>query len=84
MMSLPSVAKVNDQSNSLIVRGGSPLENAFYIDNIEIPNINHFPTQGASGGPIGVLNVDFINDVNFISGGFSSTFGDKLSSIMDI
>ena len=49
MMSLPSVAKVNDQSNSLIVRGGSPLENAFYIDNIEIPNINHFPTQGASG-----------------------------------
>ncbi len=84
MMSLPSVAKVNDQSNSLIVRGGSPLENAFFIDNIEIPNINHFPTQGASGGPIGVLNVDFINDVNFLSGGFSSAYGDKLSSVMDI
>nr|HPN37916.1 TonB-dependent receptor [Melioribacteraceae bacterium] len=84
MMSLPSVAKVNDQSNSLIVRGGSPLENAFYIDNVEIPNINHFPTQGASGGPIGVLNVDFINDVNFLSGGFASTYGDKLSSVMDI
>lgn len=84
MMSLPSVAKVNDQSNSLIVRGGSPLENAFYIDNIEIPNINHFPTQGSSGGPIGVLNVDFISDVNFYSGGFSTKYGDKLSSIMDI
>lgn len=84
LMSLPSIAKINDQSNSLIVRGGSPVENAFYIDNIEIPNINHFPTQGASGGPIGMINVDFIQDVQFHTGGFSALYGDKLSSIMDI
>lgn len=84
LMSLPSVAKVNDQSNSLIVRGGSPVENAFYIDNVEIPNINHFPTQGASGGPIGMINVDFIQDVNFYAGGFSAMYGDKLSSIMEM
>ena len=63
--SLPSVAMVNDQSNSLIVRGGNPIENTFFIDNIEIPNINHFPDQASSGGPIGVLNVDFIRNVNF-------------------
>jgi hypothetical protein len=84
MMSLPSVAKVNDQSNNLIVRGGNPMENTFFIDNIEIPNINHFPTQASSGGPIGMINVDFIQDVNFYSGGFSAIYGDKLSSIMDI
>jgi hypothetical protein len=84
LMGLPAIAKVNDQSNSLIVRGGSPVENAFYIDNIEIPNINHFPTQGSSGGPIGIINVDFINDVNFFSGGFSTAYGDKLSSIMEL
>jgi outer membrane receptor for ferrienterochelin and colicin len=84
IMSLPSLAKVNDQSNSLIVRGGSPLENAFYIDGIEIPNINHFPTQGATGGPIGMVNVDLIDEVNFHTGGFSPTYGDKLSSILDI
>jgi len=82
--SLPSIAKINDQSNSLIVRGGSPVENAFYIDNIEIPNINHFPTQGASGGPIGMVNVDFIENVQFHTGGFAAQYGDKLSSIMDI
>jgi hypothetical protein len=81
---LPSIAKVNDQSNSLVVRGGSPVENSFYIDNIEIPNINHYPTQGSSGGPISLLNVDFIREVNFYSGGFSAIHGDKLSSIMDI
>ena len=84
MMTLPSVAKVNDQMNSLIVRGGSPIENAFYIDNIEIPNINHYPTQGSSGGPIGLINVDFIKDATFSTGGFSSEYGDKLSSVMEI
>lgn len=84
MMSLPSVAEVNDQSNGLIVRGGSPVENAFFVDNIEIPNINHFPTQGATSGPIGLLNVDFIEDVNFYSGGFPAEYGDRLSSVMDI
>ena len=84
LMSLPSIAKVNDQSNNLIVRGGNPIENTFYVDNIEIPNINHFPHQGASGGPIGLLNVDFIQDVTFYSGGFSALYGDKLSSVMDI
>jgi hypothetical protein len=81
---LPSIAKVNDTRNSLIVRGGSAMENAFYVDNIEINNINHFPEQGSSGGPIGMLNVDFIEDVNFYSGGFSSNYGDRLSSVMDI
>jgi hypothetical protein len=84
LMTLPAVAKVNDQSNALIVRGGSPVENAFFIDNIEIPNINHFPTQGATGGPIGMVNVDFIQDVRFHSGGFSAAYGDRLSSVMDI
>ena len=81
---LPSVAKVSDTKNSLIVRGGGPTENGFYVDNIEIPNINHFPEQGSSGGPIGMLNVDFIQDVDFYSGGFNTSFGDRMSSIMDI
>ncbi len=81
---LPSVAKLNDQRNSLIVRGGTAVENSFYLDNIEIPNINHFPVEGSSDGPIGILNVDFIKDVNFYSGGFSPIYGDRLSSIMEI
>ena len=84
LFGLPSLAKVNDSRNSLIVRGGSPIENTFYIDNIEIPNINHFPVEGSSDGPIGLINVDLIEDVNFYSGGFSSIYGDRLSSIMDI
>jgi len=84
IMSLPSISKVNDNSNSLIVRGGAPTENGFIIDNIEISNINHFPTQGSSGGPIGILNVALVRDLNFYSGAFNSKYGDKLSSIMEI
>jgi hypothetical protein len=84
LMSLPSVAKVNDQSNGLIVRGGNPVENAFFIDGIEVPNINHFPDQASSGGPIGMINVDLIKDVVFHSGAFPSVYGDRLSSVMDI
>ncbi len=81
---LPSVARTNDMMNQLVVRGGSPTENGFYIDNIEIPNINHYPLQGVSSGSIGLLNVDFIRDVAFSAGGFSPVYGDRLSSVTDI
>ncbi len=84
LMSLPSLAKVNDQSNALVVRGGSPAENMFLVDGVEIPNINHFPTQGASGGPIGILNADLIRDVTLYAGAFDASYGDRLSSVMDI
>jgi len=84
LSSLPSVSKINDLRNGLVVRGGSPLENAFYVDGIQIQNINHFPTQGSSGGAIGLINADLIRDVEFQSGGFSSTYGNRLSSVMNL
>lgn len=81
---LPSVGVANDQRNDLVVRGGSPTENLTVVDNIEIPNINHFPTQGASGGVIGLLHTDLIADVNFSAGGFGAEHGDRLSSALVI
>ncbi len=84
LFGLPSLSKTNDQKNSLIVRGGSPMENAFFVDNIEIPNINHYGTQGSSEGPIGVINVDFLKDVNFHAGGFGVNYGDRLTSVMEM
>ncbi len=84
LQALPSAAQIGDDINDIVVRGGSPVENGFYVDNIFVPNINHFPVIGASGGPIGMLNVDFIDDVRFSAGGFSSLYGDRLSSITEI
>lgn len=84
LFSLPSVAKVNDGKSSLMVRGGSPVENTFFLDNMEIANINHFPLAGSTDGLIGLLNVDFVKDLTFYSGGFSPIYGDRLSSVMEI
>lgn len=69
--------------NDLIVRGGGPSENRFYLDGVEIPNINHFSTQGASGGPVGLIDADLIRNVNFYSGAFPANRGNALSSVLD-
>lgn len=83
LRSLPGVASTPSFRNDIIIRGGSPNENRFYIDGIEIPNINHFATQGASGGPVGLINVDFIEDVEFYSGAFPAARGNALSSVLE-
>lgn len=69
--------------NDLIVRGGGPSENRFYLDGVEIPNINHFSTQGASGGPVGLIDADLIRNVKFYSGAFPANRGNALSSVLD-
>ena len=84
LMALPGTAQVSDDANDLMVRGGSPVENGFFIDDIQIPNINHFPVQGGTGGPIGIINVDFLEDVSFSTGGFPASYGNRLSSIVDL
>ncbi|MFN3345592.1 MAG: carboxypeptidase regulatory-like domain-containing protein, partial [Chloroherpetonaceae bacterium] len=84
MLLLPGVVVSSDTRNDLIVRGGSPAENFILIDGIEVPNINHFGIQGTGGGEVGMLQVDFLQDVTFSAGGFSSKYGDRMSSVMDI
>ena len=83
LQSLPGVASSVAFRNDLIIRGGAPNENRFYLDGIEIPNINHFATQGASGGPVGLINVNFIREVEFFSGAFPANRGNTLSSVLN-
>ncbi|MBT8316476.1 MAG: TonB-dependent receptor [Lutibacter sp.] len=80
---LPGVASSVSFRNDIIVRGGAPNENRFYLDGIEIPNINHFATQGSSGGPVGMINVNFIQEVDFYAGAFPANRGNSLSSVME-
>jgi outer membrane cobalamin receptor len=84
LQTAPGVSIGNDQRNDIIVRGGSPSENLLLIDGIEIPNINHFNTQGSTSGAIGFINVKFIQEANIFTGGFPSRFGDKSSGVVDI
>ena len=83
LQSFPGVSSGVSFRNDLVVRGGGPNENKFYLDDVEIPNINHFATQGASGGPVGIINVDFIREVNFYSGAFPADRGNSLSSVLE-
>lgn len=68
--------------NDLIIRGGGPSENVFYLDGVEIPVINHFTTQGAAGGPTGMLNVSFIEDATLASSAFNARYDNTLSSVL--
>lgn len=83
IQSLPGVSAPVSFRNDIIIRGGAPNENRFYIDGVEIPNINHFATQGSSGGPVGLINVDFIREVDFYSGAFPANRGNSLSSVFE-
>ncbi len=84
IQSLPGVGSSVSFRNDIIVRGGAPNENRFFLDGIEVPNINHFATQGSSGGPVGMINVNFIREVDFYSGAFPANRGNALSSIMEL
>lgn len=81
---LPGVGATDLNRNDLIVRGGGPSENVFYLDGIEIPVINHFATQGASGGIVGMINPDFVREIDFYTGAFPASRGNTLSSVMEI
>jgi hypothetical protein len=81
---LPGVAQADPGRNDLVVRGGAPSENLYLIDGYKVQNINHFGTQGATGGPLSYINLDFVSSTSFSTGGFSVNNGDKLSSSLAI
>lgn len=83
IQSLPGVASTASFRNDIIIRGGAPNENKFFIDDIEVPVINHFATQGSSGGPVGILNVNLIKNVDVITGGFPADRMNSLSSFFN-
>ena len=81
---LPGVSSSSSFRNDIIIRGGAPSENRFFLDGIEIQTINHFSTQGSSGGPVGILNVNFIREVDLYTGAFPANRGNALSSVMEL
>ena len=83
ILSFPGVGSTATFRNDLFIRGGSSAENKFYIDGIEVPIINHFQTQGASGGPRGIITIDFVKDVDFYSGAFPASRNGALSSLFE-
>lgn len=84
LKSTVGLSQVNDISNELIVRGGSPWENAFFVDGIPFYDINHFQAQGGSGGIVGYINASWVKSMDFFKGGFPASFGDRMSSVIEM
>ena len=83
VQSLPGVSgSVGGFRNDVIIRGGAPNENVYYLDGIEIPNINHFATQGSAGGPVGLLNVNFVEGVTLTASSFGAQYDNALSGVL--
>lgn len=82
--SLPGVTSTPSFRNDILIRGGAPNENVFYVDGIETPVINHFQTQGSSGGPVGILNANLLQKVKLYTGSFPANRGNMLSSVLEI
>ncbi len=83
VQSLPGISgSVGGFRNDVIIRGGAPSENVYYLDGIEIPNINHFATQGSAGGPVGLLNVSFFEGVTLTTSSFGSQYDNVLSGVL--
>ena len=83
IQSFPGVQSTPSFRNDIIIRGGGPSESRFFLDGVEVPNINHFATQGASGGPVGILNADLLREVNYYSGAFPANRGNALSGVFE-
>lgn len=81
---LPGVARQSAGRNDLVVRGGAPSENLYLVDGFIVPNINHFGSQGSTGGPLSLINLDYVGETTFSTGGFQVNYGDKLSSVLQI
>ena len=82
VQSMPGVLSSPAFRNDFVVRGGGPAENRFYLDDVELPNLNHFATQGASGGVVSIVNIDFVREVDFYAGAFPAVYGNMLSSML--
>lgn len=82
VQSLPGVSGSVGFRNDIIIRGGAPNENSYFIDAIEVPSINHFATQGAAGGPVGMLNVSFIENVTLHTSAFPARYDNPLSGVL--
>lgn len=84
MQALPAVVSGADQDNEIIIRGGNPGENLFIMDHLEIPYPNHFSQAGSGGGPVTLINTEFIERIDFYAGSFPARYGGKVSSVMDV
>lgn len=79
---LPGVSSRNELSPQYSVRGGNFDENLLYVNGIEI--FRPFLVKTGEQEGLSFVNPDLVSGIRFSSGGFESSYGDKMSSVLDI
>jgi len=74
----------NDQRNDIIIRGNSPSGLLWKLEDVEIPNPNHYAENGTTGGPVSMLNNNLLRNSDFYTGAFPAEFGNALSGVFDL
>ncbi|MGB1318256.1 MAG: carboxypeptidase-like regulatory domain-containing protein, partial [Flavobacteriales bacterium] len=78
------VRGANDATNDIVIRGNSPTGLLWRLEDIDIPNPNHFGNLGSTGGPVSMLNSNVLSNSDFLTGAFPSDYGNGLSGVFDL
>ena len=84
IQSFPGVLPKPSFGYAIAMRGGAPNENRYLLDGISLPTVNHFSIQGASGGAVSLINLDHIQGMDLITGGFPAEVDDALSGVLQL
>ena len=79
---LPGVSNNNELSSQYSVRGGNFDENLVYVNGIEI--MRPFLVKSGEQEGLSFVNSDMVSSISFSAGGFDASYGDKMSSVLDI
>jgi len=74
----PGIQSGTEGNNGLFVRGGTPDQNLFLLDNVPLYNVSHL------GGLFSIFDPSMVKSIDLYKGGFPARYGGRLSSISDI
>ncbi len=83
-MNFAGVSGLNDQRNDIIVRGNTPSGILWRLEDVDIPNPNHFAATGTTGGPVGMLNNNTLRNSDFFTGAFPAEYANGFSGVFDL
>jgi hypothetical protein len=78
------VQGTNDSRNDIVVRGNSPSGLLWRLEEIDIPNPNHFAVAGSAGGPTAIINNKYLANSEFYTGAFPANYGNALGGVFDL
>lgn len=78
------VSSAADGRNDIIIRGNSPYGILWRVDNVDIANPNHFGAKGSTGGPVTILNNNFLSNSDFFMSAFPAEYGNAFSGVFDL